>query len=322
MQDAAVNLAGSGCASMVRVTRQAPPRIDPRRLLDLLAISRHGTFSSAAEALGVSQPGLSQSISVLEHGLGVRVLERGRHGARLTEIGESLAYHANALEGLLDRARRDTEMRKAGKAGPLVVGVSPLTAVSLVPSALQELLREGPHIAVSVVEGLDDALLSMLRARELDIVVSRLRHRAGDLRTAVLRSSGWAVVMRTDNPLAMRKSLSLAELTEAQWIFPSRGSTFRYQLEMMFATAGASWPEDIVESNSILALKAIVMKTGYISIMSPDLVEVERAAGYLKALPLDDLTELQPIGYTLRGTEAPSPVTARFVEILKATAAT
>jgi DNA-binding transcriptional LysR family regulator len=306
---------------MVRVTRQAPPRIDPRRLLDLLAISRHGTFSSAAEALGVSQPGLSQSISVLEHGLGVRVLERGRHGARLTEIGESLAYHANALEGLLDRARRDTEMRKAGKAGPLVVGVSPLTAVSLVPSALQELLREGPHIAVSVVEGLDDALLSMLRARELDIVVSRLRHRAGDLRTAVLRSSGWAVVMRTDNPLAIRKSLSLAELTEAQWIFPSRGSTFRYQLEMMFATAGASWPEDIIESNSILALKAIVMKTGYISIMSPDLVEVERAAGYLKTLPLDDLTELQPIGYTLRGTEAPSPVTARFVEILKATAA-
>lgn len=303
------------------MNRPAPSRVDPRRLLDLLAISRHGTFSSAAEALGVSQPGLSQSISVLEHGLGVRVLERGRHGAKLTEIGEALAYHASALEGLLDRARRDTEMRKAGRAGPLIVGVSPLTAVSLVPRALQQLLQEGPRIAVSVIEGLDDALLSMLRARELDIVVGRLRNRAGDLRTGILRSSRWAVVMRADNALATRSALGLNELSDARWIFPSRGSTFRYQLEMMFSNMGVAWPSDVIESNSILALKAIVMNTGYISIMSPDLVEVECSAGYLKALPLSDMDELQPIGYTLRGGEAPGPVTARFLEILKDNAA-
>jgi DNA-binding transcriptional LysR family regulator len=72
-------------------------RIDPRRLLDLLAVARHGSFSGAAEALGVSQPGLSQSIALLEHGLGVRVLERSRHGARLTEPGEALVFHARAL---------------------------------------------------------------------------------------------------------------------------------------------------------------------------------------------------------------------------------
>jgi DNA-binding transcriptional LysR family regulator len=209
-------------------------------------------------------------------------------------------------------------MRKAGRAGPLIVGVSPLTAVSLVPRALQQLLQEGPRIAVSVVEGLDDALLRMLRARELDVVVSRLRNRTGDLRTGVLRSSGWAAVMRPDNALAARESLNLAELGNARWVFPSPGSTFRYQLEMMFATAGVPWPEDIIESNSILALKAIVMNTGYISIMSPGLVEIECAAGYLKALPLDDMAELQPIGYTVRGGETPGPVTGRFLEILKA----
>ena len=52
--------------------------LDPKRLLDLLAIARHGSYTHAASALGVSQPALSNSIAALEKALGVRVLDPKR----------------------------------------------------------------------------------------------------------------------------------------------------------------------------------------------------------------------------------------------------
>ena len=54
--------------------------LDPKRLLDLLRIAEHGSYTRAAAAQGVSQPALSNSIAALEKALGVRVLERTRHG--------------------------------------------------------------------------------------------------------------------------------------------------------------------------------------------------------------------------------------------------
>jgi DNA-binding transcriptional LysR family regulator len=59
-----------------------PP--DPKRLLELLQIAKHGSYTRAAAAQGISQPALSNSIAVLERSLGVRLLDRTRHGATLT----------------------------------------------------------------------------------------------------------------------------------------------------------------------------------------------------------------------------------------------
>ncbi|MBK9351807.1 MAG: LysR family transcriptional regulator [Sulfuritalea sp.] len=213
-------------------------------MLELLAVARHGSLSGAAEAIGVSQPALSQSIAVLEHGLGVRVLDRDRHGARLTEFGKTLVFHAQALESLLDRAKVDTRLRSLGVEGLLALGITPITAVGLVPIALESLLRDTPNVSVSVVEDLDDKILSMLRARELDLVISRLGVGPDypDVETEPLLLADWSLILRSEHPLASLSSVSLKDLDGVKWVLPAGGSAFRRQLENMFATAGIGWP--------------------------------------------------------------------------------
>lgn len=292
-------------------------RIDPRRLLDLLAIAKYGTISAAAEALNVSQPGLSQSVAQLEHGLGVKVLDRDRHGARLTEFGRVLVFHARALEALLARAKEETRLHALGIEGPLAVGITPVSAASLVPQALALLLEEAPKIAVSLVEGLDDDLVGMLRGRELDLVVSRLRPGLDGVISEPLIASDWALITHPKHPLAQRTSVRLAEIQEERWVVPAGGSAFRRQMEVVFETAGVPWPSTGISTNSILAIKAIVMNTEGVTIMSPALVDVERQAGRVHVVPLQEGSLLQPVGMMWRSNDEPSRAAARFAKFLR-----
>ncbi len=294
-------------------------KIDPRRLLDLLAVAKYRSISGAAEATNVSQPGLSQSIALLERELGVRVLDRGRHGARLNELGEALVFHAQALEALLVRANDEIRMRSLGLEGPLAVGITPVTAVGIIPRALDVLLHETPAVAVSVTEGLDREIMHMLRTRELDLLVSRLGVGPDypDVEAERLFSADWALITGPRHPLADRSSLKLSELQDVQWVLPAGGSAFREQMERVFAAVGQSWPARGIVTNSILAIKAVVMNSDCVSIISPRLVEVEVATGRLRSIPLEDVAPLQPVGLIWRRDDKLSPIAARFAKILR-----
>ncbi|MYR56150.1 LysR family transcriptional regulator, partial [Streptomyces sp. SID625] len=56
-------------------------------LEQFLAVAREKHFGRAAELLGMSQPPLSQSVQRLERAVGVRLLDRGAGGVRLTAAG-------------------------------------------------------------------------------------------------------------------------------------------------------------------------------------------------------------------------------------------
>src|SRR3954462_106727 len=55
---------------------------DPRRLLPLSEVARHGSFSRAAEALALTQPAVSQQVAALERQLGLRLLDRAGGGGK------------------------------------------------------------------------------------------------------------------------------------------------------------------------------------------------------------------------------------------------
>jgi LysR family transcriptional regulator of gallate degradation len=143
------------------------------------------------------------------------------------------------------------------------------------------LLRDTPDISVSVVEDLDDRILSMLRSRELDLVVSRLGVNMDypDVKTEPLLLADWSLILRADHPLARLSSVSLKDLDGVKWVLPAGGSAFRRQLENMFAQPALAGRLCAINTNSILAMKSIVMSSDCVTIMSPRLVEVEREVG-------------------------------------------
>jgi DNA-binding transcriptional LysR family regulator len=300
-------------------------KIDPRRLLELLAVARHGSLNSAAIAANVSQPALSKSMSLLERDLGVRLLDRDRAGARLNPFGASLAFHAEALETLLARAQTEIELRKQGMAGELAIGVTPVASADLVPRALDLLIRQAPQILVTVVEGLDDELQQHLRQGQLDVVVGPLGvgPELADLVEEPLLTDTVDLIVRAGHPLAaIAQPVHLADLTEVPWVLPSPGSVFRRHLEALFVAAGTRWPGGGITTNSILAIKSVVRSTDSVALMSRYLTRIERKAGELVGLELAHHAARRPVGIISRRNHVPPPLAIRFAATLRQAANT
>lgn len=71
--------------------------IDNFRLRVFASVAALGSFTSAAKALGVSQPAVSQNIAELEKFAGTRLLRRGRGGIELTAAGRRLLAQAEVI---------------------------------------------------------------------------------------------------------------------------------------------------------------------------------------------------------------------------------
>src|SRR4051812_41390769 len=113
--------------------------MDPRRLLTFRAVAHARSFSRAAEALSLTQPSVSHQIGLLETALGVRLLERGRGGLRLTDAGAVLLEHADDVAWRLELAETQLASLAGQRRENVRLGAFPTALAGFVPSAVARL---------------------------------------------------------------------------------------------------------------------------------------------------------------------------------------
>lgn len=114
------------------------------------AVVEHGGFSAAGRALNVPKSRLSKRVSLLEEGLGVRLLHRTTRKFVVTEAGERFFRHCQAM---LAEARAATEdaVSLGGEARGLVRLSCPVSLVqSVLAPVLPDFLARHPQVQLRV----------------------------------------------------------------------------------------------------------------------------------------------------------------------------
>src|SRR3954471_24843878 len=110
--------------------------LDVRRMRVLREDAPRAAFSAAAEALSFSQSAVSQQVAVLEREAGAVLVERSARGVRLTEAGEAVVRHAEAILARLAEAEAELEAIAGLRGGRLRLAAFESSAATLMPVAI------------------------------------------------------------------------------------------------------------------------------------------------------------------------------------------
>ena len=146
--------------------------VEVRHLAALEAVARTGSFGRAALELGYTQSAVSQQIAALERIVGEKLVERpgGPRAISMTEAGELLLRHAEAIVNRLDAARADMASLRAGETGALRVATYQSISARVLPVVMRRFMNDWPGIAFELSEpSNDDTLYRGIESGAIDL---------------------------------------------------------------------------------------------------------------------------------------------------------
>src|SRR5215213_9701358 len=196
--------------------------LDVRRLRVLREVAAHGSFSAAAESLAFTQPAVSRQIATLEAEAGTRLVERSVRGVRLTQAGELLVGHADAILDRLTAAENQLEALNSLAGGRLHLGATATANATLIPLAIRAFDEQYPEVQLRLDEAVSSELITRVAAGDLDLAIVanavRLLELPGEIVLEPLMDDPLHLAVARDHPLADVPEVRMADLAGEVWI--------------------------------------------------------------------------------------------------------
>jgi DNA-binding transcriptional LysR family regulator len=217
---------GYDCVVTLTASTQLP-EIDSQTLHIVRAIAEHGSITAAANALGYSQPAVSQHLRRAEQRLGLALAERVGRSVRLTEAGEVLARHARTITTAFDAAAGELAELSGLRAGRVRLAGFPTASSTIVPRLLKTLAKTHPGLAISYLEAEPPQAVEAVRNGEVDLAITfsypgdRVdphQESAQGLTVDSIWRNEMLLALPESHPAAAHERVAIDELADEVWI--------------------------------------------------------------------------------------------------------
>jgi DNA-binding transcriptional LysR family regulator len=247
-------------------------RVNMRQLQAFRAVVKLGSVTGAGQALGLSQPTVSNLVIALEDELGVALFYRVRR--RLVPTSEGLSFFKevdrtfDSIERLSNAADRITARSSAW----LNVVLPQCFVVSIIPEALKRLHETHPGVGVTLEYLPSKEAVELVASGEWDFGVTRIpfSHRGVDAQ--VVMKSEYVCVLPATHKLARREKISPKDLADETLVLQSRRHEARFTIEEAFRKAGSQL-RSVVETGALTGSCALTSSGVGISILDAILME-------------------------------------------------
>ena len=215
-----------------------------RVLKYFLTVVREGGINRAAEVLHITQPTLSRQLSQLEEEVGVRLFYRGSRKITLTDEGMLLRRRAEEILSLVDRTEKELAWQEELIEGRIVIGCGELAAMQVLSEIIASFHQQYPLVSYDFFTANADLVKEQMEKGLTDIGV--LLEPVDMEKFDFIRLAGkerWVVLMRPDDPLAVKETVSAGDLEGLPLILPRR-TNVRNEL--------SNWLGDSFQSTKVL----------------------------------------------------------------------
>lgn len=285
-------------------------RITRQQLTTLISVAERRSVQYASQDTGYSPSVIWHVLRELRGLVGEALVENRPSGISLSASGEILVRYAKLTFAELRYALDDLAAFQGNLSGRVVIGALPLSRTILLPRAIAHMAPRYPNLEFTLVDGPYSMLLSALRDGDIDLIVGALRAPApaDDVVEEALFREPLSIAAGIHNPLIQRRALTLSDLADQQWIMPIRGTPTRSIFDALFTKLGLSPPRKVIESSSLIATRALLLESNYLTFISRSQIHYEEKFGILAALNVEGLAGTErPIGVTTRAAATVSP---------------
>lgn len=186
--------------------------LEIRHLRYFLAVAEAGSFSRAADRLGLSQPNISQQMRDLETALRVDLFQRRGKRILLTSTGQIFEEHARAILRQVENFLQELTIEPGQMRGALHLGVVPILNVALMPQLLGMFASTHPGVSLNVEEISSTDIETALEEGQMDVGLGFLTRHSPNLRYECLCTDQFALIVHARHPWAKRRVVDVSEL--------------------------------------------------------------------------------------------------------------
>ena len=253
-----------------------------RQMRVFAAVARNLSFTRAAQELHLTQPAVSQQVSLLQEEVGMPLFEQIGRKIRLAPAGMELLRYATQITELLREAGETLAAMRGLKRGELKLGAVS-TAKYFAPTLLSAFAPAYPEVTIKFTVANREEIVRLLGANELDLVIMGRPPRELDTTAEPFARHPFVIIASLDHPLARRRRIALKSLARESFIIREQGSGTRASMEHVFRERAVPFRASM-EVSSNETIKQAVMAGMGISFISSHTIGLETQTQRLAVL--------------------------------------
>jgi len=281
------------------------------------AVAEARSFTRAAAAVHLTQPGISKHIKQMEEHYGAPLFDRLGKKVALTEAGEILSEATREIMAYLTAAEQRIGELKGLHGGKLVLGASFPLGIYVLPGILAAFRKQYPAVEVTVDISLSERIVAKILANKLDLGLITPGVDDPRLFARQFMTDELIAIAPRNHRWASKKRLRPQELLGETFIVSARGAGTRAVVEERLKEMGIVLSR-LVDFGNVEGVKRAVEAGLGVSIQARSVVEREISAGSLTGVALAGIDTKLARFYIRRKDKHLSNAAQAFLALLQA----
>ncbi|WNQ14223.1 selenium metabolism-associated LysR family transcriptional regulator [Paenibacillus aurantius] len=254
-------------------------------------VAEKGSFSSAAQALHMTQPAVTMQIQSLEDHFGTKMFLRSTKKIELTEAGRTLLPYAKRSMDLMIETEREMSRYTHMLEGRLQLGASLTVGEYILPRLLGPFNKEFPHISVSMKVINTTQIVEEILSHQLNFGLVEAPVSHPDFHVEAVLNDELKLILPAGHELLKKEAITIDDALQYPFILREQGSGTRSVMQEEFQRQGydASTMKIVMELGSTGAIKSAVEAHLGLSILSQSSIKHEAALSLLHARSIEGI---------------------------------
>jgi DNA-binding transcriptional LysR family regulator len=294
-------------------------KIDERHLVQLAAVIETGGVTEGAAMLGMTQPAVSRTLSMLERRIGEPLFIPGRRPLQPTPLGRQLGIHGKLILGASRKASETVQGFKSGSAGRVRVAGVPFFMDAVISGMIASFQMREPDIMIDQSYGNMPDLLSELDANQIDVAVTPIgtQDLGPDKLFEPILPGRNVITCAVGHALLRERRVTTRHLLAYPWVAPLPGSPLMLDLHALLHSLGISELAIRYSGGSLLSVINYIASTNALAILPHSVVFSVRKENKISIVPLEIPQPERTLGIITRRKAYANPAARKFADHVK-----